>query len=187
MEFLYTQKRMDILEMRNILFLSEVFAKKDNAEYQFKLKKLSLKECFEKGFENENLKDFLSTQMDSVEILELGGTFSNDIYEFILNNFENVKILLFDLSDFPTDLSFYKRIKTNKNVTKLIINGEIEDTVQYCTILSLFSNVNDIRFLSGIPFEVLSCLPKCYNPLTSLSLYNLSRDNYQNLILISIT
>ncbi|CAO1434129.1 unnamed protein product [Diamesa tonsa] len=182
MEFLYTQKRLETLALRNINRSSVVFAKNQGAKYQFKLKELSLRKIrFENQFEDENLKDFLDTQKDSIEILELGRTFSNDVYVLVLNKFLKVKTLRIDIAVFPDDLNFYKRIKVNKNVTKLMIYGELEDTVRYCTILRLFPNVTDIRFSSQISCEVLTCLPKCCNALMSLSLDSLRPGNYKNL------
>lgn len=182
MEFLHTQKRLETLALRNINRSSVVFAKKEDAHYQFKLKELSLRKIrYGDRFDDGNLKDFLDTQKDSVEVLELGRTFSNDAYVLILNKFINVKTLRIDIAAFPTDLSFYKRIKVNKNVTKLMIFGVIEDTVQYCTILSLFPNVTDIRFSSQISCEVLICLSKCCNALTSLSIDSLRPGNYDGL------
>ena len=153
MNFLYTQRRLETLALSNIYVSTDVFANFGNG-FQFKLKKLSLHECFEEFIEDVTLKDFQFTQRDSVEILELGITFSNLIYEFILNEFKNVKTLSFNFPDFPTDLSFYKSIRINKNVTKLVIFGKNDDTAKYCTILSLFPNVTDISFALEVRFEV---------------------------------
>lgn len=187
MEFIYIQKRLETLALRNINSSAIVFSKKQDAKYQFKLKELSLRKIrFENRYEDENLIDFLDTQKDSVEILELGRTFSNDAYVLILNKFINVKTLRIDIAAFPSDLSFYKRIKVNKNVTKLMVYGEIEDTVLYCTILSLFPNVTDIRFSSQISCEVLTCLPKCCNAITKLSLDSLRPGNYKNLKIVAL-
>lgn len=181
MEFLYTQKRLETLALRTITSSTAVFAKKPDVEYQFKLKELSLRKIsFEDRFEDENLIDFLHTQKDSVEILELGRTFSNDVYELILNKFKNIKTLRIDIAAFPADLSFYKKIKVNRNVTKLMIYGDNEDIAQYCAILSLFPNVTDIRFSSQVPLEVISCLPKCCSALNILSLDSLRSGNYNN-------
>lgn len=179
MEFLYTQKRLETLALRFINSSTTVFAKKQDAEYHFKLKQLSLRKIVS-GISEDNLIDFLHTQKDSVEVLELGTTFSDDIYVLVLNEFNKLKTLVIDISGYPDNLNFYKRIKVNKNVTELVLVGENEDTVKYCTLLSLLPNVTDFRFQTQIPFEVLSFLPKYFNALASLSLHSLSSGNYKN-------
>ena len=166
---LYSQKVLKTMVLRTIFNSSS--ATKENALNQFKLKNLSLL-SFEENerFNDEDLKEFLYTQKDSVEALELGRTFSNDVYELILNKFVNLKTLRIDISAFPADLGFYKRINAVKNVTKLIIHGENGDTVLYCTILNLFPNATDISFSSRTLFELFSWLSKCCIGVTSLTL-----------------
>ena len=186
MEFLYTQKELESLALRTIICSSLVFAENENAEYEFKLKELCLRNInYDETADDDNLKDFLETQKESVEILQLGNTFSkfsNAVYELILNEFDQVKTLRIEVSVFPTELSFYKRILPNRRVTKLIVHGMTEKNVQLCTILNIFPNVTDIYFMSEIPSRVLSYLSTCCNAITNLSLNSFSPGKYKKII-----
>ena len=184
MKFLYTQKKLETLELTIKYTSFKLFAINDNDKYQFKLKELSIVDLNDgiSGFDEDNLKDFLLTQ-DSVEKLMIAGTFSEDIYEIFLVMFENVKTLRVRIFLFPRNL---KKIKVNKNVTKLFIDGRDDDTDQFSQFLSIFPNVTDISFLHEIPFETLFCLPKLCNSLTSLSLYSLLPGNHRNVKFLAL-
>ena len=178
MKFLYTQKRLETLELTIDSSSSKLFAKNENAVYQFKLKKLSL--CTSKYvegtsvFDEENLEDFLLTQKDSVEILKLRSIFSNHDYKIFLNKFQNVKTLC---TVCPTDL----KSNVNKNVTKLVLYGRFMGSGSDVEFLSIFPNLTDISFHTNISFEALSLLPNVCNNLTSLSLHAMLPGNYRNL------
>ena len=174
MKFLYTQKRLETLELTIKSTSSKLFAKNENAVYQFKLKELSLctLKFVEGTSEDDNLKDFLLTQ-DSVEILKLRSIFSNHDYKIFLNKFQNVKTLW---TVCPTNL---KSIKVNNNVTKLVLYGKISGPrVQF---FSIFPNLTDIISHKKISYQALSCLPNVCNNIRSLSLHSMSPGYYRNL------
>ncbi|CAO1435058.1 unnamed protein product [Diamesa hyperborea] len=186
MEFLYTQKQLKTLALRTIICSSLVFAENEKAKFEFKLKELSLRNInYDETADDDNLKDFLFTQKDSVEILQLGNTFSkfsNDVFELILNEFDHIKVFRMDVSAFPTNLSFYQKIQVNNKLTKLIVHGETTKKVLFCTILSLFPNVTDIYFIAQIPSRVLSHLTTCCTAITTLSLNSFSPGKYKRII-----
>ncbi|CAO1320554.1 unnamed protein product [Diamesa hyperborea] len=170
-KFLYTQK---ILENLELVLRFEKWSLCDKAEHQFKLKQLTLCNIDKKEpptFKDENLIDFLNSQKDSLESLQLRSEFSNDVLEVCLNKFKSVKTLL--ICDGLTDFNF---IKINKNVTKLVL-GKVRDDVRF---LSIFSNLTDLSFSGEISFQALYRLSNVCKALTSLSLYNMLPGNYRN-------
>lgn len=151
-QFLGAQENLETLAFAAIAPMLEIFG---SVPKKFQLKKLSLMRLthdsdYEERKYNEELLEFLKTQTQAIELLELeDGLFSEDLYRLVFTQFEALKTLKLAAEDVPKDKKFYKSLKsTNGYVKELIVDGKFESLFITKRILGHFELVETLKFIN---------------------------------------
>ncbi|CAO1428232.1 unnamed protein product [Diamesa hyperborea] len=155
-------KLQDFSSLGNGFAYNNTSTMEEFGKCQYELKKLSfsrtikhrmLDHCYPHELNEDNMLEFLRTQSESVEQLDLVRTFTIPIYRSILMNFKNLKSINFQMDGFPVEnIAPIFRCKPILGVKDLVLSGNLN--YDACKgIFSVFPNVEKLVIDNSAPID----------------------------------
>ncbi|CAO1433660.1 unnamed protein product [Diamesa tonsa] len=162
-KFLSMQTKLqDFSSLGNGFAYNNTSTMEEFGKCQYQLKKLSfsrtikhsmLDHCYPNELNEDNMLEFLKTQAESVEQLDLVRTFTIPIYRSILMNFKNLKSINFQMDGFPVEnIAPIFICKPILGVKDLVLSGNLNYDASK-GIFSVFPNVEKLVIDNSAPID----------------------------------
>lgn len=167
-KFLARQKNIESLALRTLSSDDiDAFSSAIPQTINYKLQQLSLldfKLDFTDGVD-ENFLQFLDRHKNSLEILEIGTSFNELVYQLIIGKFKHLNTVHLHVANLPKKKNFYQYVGTIESVKKLIIDGK------HALKIMTLENTMDSKPFKQDPDRLLHMIG-CFPNVESLRLKN---------------
>lgn len=186
LDFLSHQNKIEELALRETDW-THPFSAETLHKIEFPLKKLSLMK--QENLSEENVLTFLNKFVDTLEELELGGTFSDSVYEMVFKKFRKLKVLIVDVAKAPTENSFYHNLRPNPLIKKLVLrNFSAEHEKQVEGFIGNLPNVNTLVFeVQDVPNELMIFISNNLLQLRNLHFKSINGQMFKEVRIASLT
>lgn len=155
---------------------------------KFPLKKLAMTRMHGLPKEDDMLA-FLGKFVDTLEVLEIGGTFPDAVFEMIFKKFRKLKCLTININQVPKDDAFYHNLRPNTSVKKLVIQHFKQDHVKSVEgIIGNLPNIDTLVFENdNVPSELMVFISNNLLGLKHLYLQKINSKLIKNVRIASLT
>lgn len=152
-DFLVGQDRLEELAICGASIYSDGIDVNKIKAMKFPLKRLALHKMGNFLGSEANTLMFLDQFTDTLEEFELGNKFEMSVYEMIFKKLKKLKVLSICLSSAPAGRDFYRKLRANTSIKKLIVNDfdgtyvdQLQGIIGGTTFLAIFNTAFKLSF-----------------------------------------
>lgn len=177
-DYLISQTKLEQLALRDIEFYDDSISVEKMKQIRFPLKKLSLDKQTEMFQTEENLLAFLHNFTGTLEMLDIGKSFPDAVYEMIFKNFLKLKSLMVVADHAPKENSFYHNLRPNPSVKRLHFSFHRESSLK--SIEGFIGNLPNVeRLMLDTELMSNSLMQFISNNLPKLNRFCLNKSSHK--------